>query len=421
MLIANVLLLGMPLVLAQTQPASPPPTDPAQTQPTCSPNPCPTQTQPVSEPRLEIYGYVMTDFGYDIDQINPDWFDVMRPSKLPSFHDEFGHNGRTFAGVRQTRNAIKGYVPTKYGELMTWFEFDLFGVDVDTGQTTFHLRHAYGELGHFGAGQTWSPFMDPDIFPNSLEYWGPNGAANFRNVQVRWMPLKGDTSVTLALERPGSTQDGGVLRDRLEVQNILGRFQFPDVSGAIKMGGDWGYARAAAIGGNTKLDDILNDQFNLDDSVARWGVNLTSNIKTGGENVFKLGYVFGHGMENYMTDAPVDIAPEPNFGNPTKPIVGKALPFHSLSAFYDYYWNDRWSTSLGYSQLAVANTVLQRPSDFKRGQYALINLLWYPDETVMVGGEGQWGRRANFSDGFRVNDYKIQFSFKFNYSAKIPR
>ena len=75
--------------------------------------------------------------------------------------------------------------------LKTQFEFELFGTGVDEGQTTFRLRHAYGELGAFGAGQTWSPFMDPDVFPNSLEYWGPTGMVFFRNVQVRWMPVQG--------------------------------------------------------------------------------------------------------------------------------------------------------------------------------------------------------------------------------------
>jgi outer membrane DcaP-like protein len=431
-LAAMILLVRMPPVLAQTPPApsndpaqeqsaSAAPTDPAQAQPTCVPAPCPPPPQPASEPRLEIYGYVMTDFGYDINQINPDWFDVMRPSKLPSFHDEFGRNGRTFAGVRQTRNGIKGYIPTKYGELKTTFEWELFGVGVDTGQTTFRLRHAYGELGHWGAGQTWSPFMDPDIFPNSLEYWGPNGMVFFRNVQVRWMPLQGDTSVTVALERPGSSQDPGLLANRIEISNAFGRFQFPDVTGDIKTSHSWGYLRAAGIYGNTRIDDLRDDAVNLDQLVNRWGVDLTSNIKTGKKSVIKLGWVIGEGVENYMNDAPVDIGPAPNFGNPVKPILAKPLPFKSLVAFWDVYWSDRWSSTIGYSQLAVANTPLQLPAEFKRGQYALTNLLWYPDENVMLGGEFQWGRRANFSDGFRVNDYKVQFSFKFSYSAKIPR
>jgi DcaP outer membrane protein len=371
------------------------------------------------ERRLEVYGYVMTDFGYNFETINPDWFDVMRPTKLPSFRDEFGRDGRTFAGVRQTRFGVKGFEPTRFGELKTTFEFELFGVGVDTGQTTFRLRHAYGELGHWGAGQTWSPFMDIDIFPNSIEYWGPNGMAFFRNVQVRWMPIQGDTRLTIALERPGSSQDPGRLEDRIEIANLLARFPYPDLSGEFRWGGKRGYLEAAGIMGNTRLDDVLKDQFNLDDSVFRWGINLTSNLKVGAKDVLKAGYVFGEGMENYMNDAPADIAAKPNFGNPTRPIRADALPFRGLSAFYDHYWNDRWSTTAGYSSVVIDNTVLQKPNEFHRGQYALIDLLHYPTENVMFGGEFQWGRRTNFGDGYHFNDYKLQFSFRFNFGGVI--
>ena len=42
---------------------------------------------------------------------------------------------------------MKTWTPTKVGELYTIFEFELFGTGVDAGQTTFRLRHAYGELG----------------------------------------------------------------------------------------------------------------------------------------------------------------------------------------------------------------------------------------------------------------------------------
>ena len=373
------------------------------------------QTTP--DRRLEVYGYVMTDFGFDFNTVNPDWFDVLRPTKLPRFEGEFGRDGITYAGVRQTRFGVKGFEPTPLGELRTTFEWELFGTGVDAGQTTFRLRHAYGELGHFGAGQYWSPFMDIDIFPNSIEYWGPNGMIFFRNVQVRWMPIQGDTRLTFALERPGSSQDAGRLEDRIEIQNIRGRFPYPDASGQFRWGGSWGYVQAAGIVGQTRLDDILKDRFNLDDTVDRWGINLTSNIKVGAKDVVKLGYAFGDGMENYLNDAPADIAAEPNFGDPTRPIKGKALPFVGITAFYDHYWNDRWSTSAGYSQLVIDNTVLQNRDEFHRGQYALINLLHYPAENVMVGAEYIWGRRKNFNDGFRVNDSRLQFSFRFNFKG----
>src|SRR5215831_13142648 len=46
-----------------------------------------------AKPEFEIYGFAMLDMGYDFGQINPDWFDVERPTKLPAFRNEFGHNG----------------------------------------------------------------------------------------------------------------------------------------------------------------------------------------------------------------------------------------------------------------------------------------------------------------------------------------
>jgi hypothetical protein len=32
-----------------------------------------------------------------------------------------------------------------------------------------------------------------------------------------------------------------------------------------------------------------------------------------------------------------------------------------------------------------------------------------------MGGEVQWGRRDNNSDGFSTNDFRVQFSFKYNF------
>jgi hypothetical protein len=120
-----------------------------------------------------------------------------------------------------------------------------------------------------------------------------------------------------------------------------------------------------------------------------------------------------------MNDAPVDIAAKPHFGDPLRPIRGRALPMQSLVAYLDHSWSTKWASSLGYSQLFVSNTVLQTADAFHRGQYATANLLHMPAEHIMYGVEGQWARRTNFGDGFHSNDYRIQFSFKYNWSAQI--
>ena len=379
----------------------------------------PTAMSEDTKPSMTIYGYAMLDMGYNAKQIHPDWYDTMRPSKLPSFKDEYGSDGNTFAGVRQSRFGVKTTSHTAMGELKTQFEFELFGTGGDAGQTTFRLRHAYGELGAFGAGQTWSPFMDPDVFPNSLEYWGPTGMVFFRNVQVRWMPIKGATHATVALERPGASADQGLYADRVELQNIRARFPMPDISAEYTRGFDWGYVRGAGILRDIKWEDTLQDQFDLSDSVVGWGLNFSSNIKPGKKDVIRLQLVYGKGIENYMNDSPVDIGIVNNPSDPAKPILGKPIPVLGTVMFLDHTWNDKWASTFGYSRQDIDNTNGQTADAFKTGQYALGNLLYMPVPNVMMGGEFQWGRRNNFSDGFQSDDYKIQFSFKYNFSYKL--
>ena len=374
---------------------------------------------PDAKPTFEIYGFAMLDMGHNFTQIHPDWSDTMRVTKLPSFEDEFGKDHSTFAGVRQSRLGVKSSTPTDLGDLKTTFEFELFGTGVDAGQTTFRLRHAYGEIGAFGAGQTWSPFMDPDVFPNSLEYWGPTGMVFFRNVQLRYMPIRSDEhEVTIALERPGASGDQGVYADRIELSGIKARFPLPDFSGAYKFKQDWGYVRAAGMLRTIKWDDMLDDQFDLSGDALGWGINLSSNLNAGKSDVVRLQLVFGEGIQNYMNDSPVDIGIQNNFSNPRRPIEGKPVPIVGIVAFVDHTWSEKASSSFGYSRQDNDNTDAQADNAFKTGQYALGNLLYYPVKNVMFGGEFQWGRRENL-DGFTSDGVKVQFSFKYNFSWKL--
>jgi hypothetical protein len=37
----------------------------------------------------------------------------------------------------------------------------------------------------------------------------------------------------------------------------------------------------------------------------------------------------------------------------------------------------------------------------------------------MLGPELQWGRRENFRDGWTADDFRVQFSFKYNFSYSL--
>jgi len=373
--------------------------------------------QDASNSTMDLYGFIMLDTGYQAKQNHPDWYDVVRPTKLPAFEDQFGADGDWFFSVRQTRLGVKTSTPTEMGALTTQFEFEMFGTGVDAGQTTIRLRHAYGELGKFGAGQTWSPFMDIDVFPNSVEYWGPTGMAFFRNVQVRWMPIQGDTRLTFALERPGASGDQGDYADRIAgLGGVSAHFPLPDVSAEYRMGRDWGYLEAAGILRWMEWEDNNpGDAIDLDGDAVGWGINLSSNIKVG-RNTFRVAAVFGEGIENYMNDAPADVAPRINIGDPRRPIVGEALPLVGITAFVDITWSEKMSSSVGYSMIDIDTTDGQAASAFKHGDYALANVMFYPVKGLMYGPELQWGRRENARDGFTSDDVRVQFSVKYNFS-----
>jgi DcaP outer membrane protein len=377
------------------------------------------EEQPESNLTFNIFGFAQLDMIPDFKVNDPDWFDVVRPTKLPAFEGEFGEDGHFYGSVRQTRFGVKSTIPTSMGDIKTVFDFDLFGVGVDAGQTTIRLRHAYGELGAFGGGQTESAFMDLDVFPNTVEYWGPNGMVFFRNVQFRWMPIRGDSRLVIALERPGASGDAGNFADRIELQNIVARFPSPDLSAHYRYGGQkWGYVQVGGIIREIKWDDTLQDQFDLSGSATGWGINLSSGIKFS-KDTLHLQYIFGEGVEHYMNDAPVDIGIENNFSNPVTPILGKALGVQGLVVYLDHTWSDRFTSSFGYSRVDIDNSDGQTPDAFKNGQYASGNFLYYPVKNVMLGGEFLWGRRQNFLDGFHSDDYRIQFSFKYSYDISL--
>ena len=378
----------------------------------------PAQTGP--KPSVEIYGFAMLDIGHDFKQIHPDWYDTLRLTKLPKFENEFGENNSSFAGVRQSRLGFRSSTPTSIGELKTIFEFELFGTGVDSGQTTFRLRHAWGELGRLGAGQYWSPFTDPDVFPNSLEYWGPTGLPWYRNVQLRYTAVQTDSSnLMLALARPGASGDQGVYGDRIELQGIKARFPLPDFAAAYKYTRDWGHIRTAGMLRRINWDDTLDDALDLSGDATGWGWNVSSVLKASKNDALRVQFTVGEGIQNEMNDSPIDIGIENNFSNPVTPVIGKPIPIVAYSVFLDHTWNEKFSSAIGYSAQDNDNTDGQAPDAFRVGKYALGNLLYYPAPNVMMGGELQWGRRENFSDGFQSDGFKIQFSFKYNFSWKL--
>jgi len=380
-----------------------------------------TAAQETVKPAFEIYGQIMTDIGYNFGQVNPLYFDVMRPTQLPAYKNEYGTDGNTYFSVRQSSLGFKSYTDTKFGELKTRFDFDLFGVGPNAGQTTFHMLYAWIELGKFAVGHNWSQFCDFDGFPNTVEYWGPSGMSLCKNVQFRYIPIQGENRLSFALERPGASADEGIYSDRIELTDVKPRFNLPDFSAEYRLTKAWGYVELAGIVRKIEWVDQGNQPYDLSGKAIGWGFNLSTKLKLGAKDVFKGQAIYGEGIQNYMNDAPTDIGIQNDFSNINTPIKGVALPVSSFSAYLDHKWSEMLSTSIGYSLVNITNSDGQAADAFRKGQYSSLNLLYYPFQNMMAGAEIIWIRRDNYNDGWSSSATKIQFSFRYNFMQRFNR
>lgn len=378
-----------------------------------------------AEKSFEIYGFIMADYIQDFDgRLSPDWDDAFRPSKI-GIDGQYGGDGQASISVKQSRIGVQGSMPTDQSAnpINFKFEIDMFGTGADAGQTTLRLRHAYGEWGSILAGQTHSLFMDIDVFPNTIDYWGPPGMVFYRNVQLRWTPYRTSNShFAVAIERPGNDIDSGNLRlvDGFQDLDVQNDEELPDFTAQYRYGGGWGHVQVGGIlrkvGYELRVDP--SDSW-TDGSETGWGVNLGSNIMVGAKDKILLQVVYGEGIASYMNDGGMDLAPAVEYtGGSATGLEAEAVELLGVLAYYDHYWSDRWSSSIGYSFTKVDNTDFQDPGAFEKGSYASANLLYYPTANLMMGGELMWGEREN-NDGASDDAYRFQFSVKYNFGIKL--
>lgn len=376
---------------------------------------CTTAYAADDDTSFEIYGFAQLDYIQDFARVNPDWDATLRPSRIPTQSGFYGSDGQAILSVRQSRLGVQATLPVEGKSLYTKFEFDLFGVGSDAGQTTFRLRHAYGQWGDWLAGQTNSLFMDIDVFPNVIDYWGPDGMVFLRNPQIRWTPVSGANSFALALEQPSNDIDSGQFREVDSFpQNVQGDEKYPDLTTQFRANRDWGHVQIAGILRYVGFDTPDTPSNKPKGSELGWGVDLSTNIKVLERDKILLSVVYGEGIASYMNDGGVDLAPK---GSTLANASAAAVPLLGVVAYYDHYWNAKWSSSIGYSTTRVDNEDLQEPTSFNTGQYASVNLLHYPAKNIMVGAEYLWGQLEN-NAGEKGDDSRVQVSLKYSFSSK---
>ncbi|WP_212001975.1 DcaP family trimeric outer membrane transporter [Chitinophaga sp. HK235] len=350
----------------------------------------------VHKTQLTIGGFVQGDFIYDFKEMGNK--EAFAPSSIPINNEDEGQ--LTFA-ARQTRFTILSASDTRLGELKTLLEVDLFN---SNGAAIPRLRHAWGQLGKWGGGQTWSTFMDIDVFPNILDYQGPNAMAFGRQIQVRYTgPLTKKSTLAFSMESPGS--DTKLPAD----SGLTSRQLFPDVVAQYR----YNFTDATHIQLAGLFHPITYDNYlDRDHTNIGWGLNLTGTIETSvrGKDIFVYGTTYGHGIARYIIDLNglgLDAIAK------TRTIV-QNIPVWTVMGFYDFWWSDKFSSTIGYAYLRMETKAYQPPTDLQSTQYGVVNLLFYPSYFVKAGIEFLYGKKKNI-DGSAGENSRIQCSMMYKF------
>lgn len=337
---------------------------------------------------MKIGGYIKADLIKDFDAIgSTDFFDTTTiPTSGPNRENARFH-------ARQSRLSFDTRWHTEGDTVRAFVEADFFGGEPNN--PTFRLRHAYGRVGRFTAGQTWTTFTDPSAVPQTLDREGGVSNVNRRQGLVRWdQPLWwDDLTIAVALEDPEVT---------VGAPSMLmgqGRTEFPDFITRVRLERDWGELRAAyvarTLGFQPVGEPVINEH--------GWGMNFTGSVFVLDDTKAYYQITFGDGIGSYR-GSPDVVATGPN----SAAIVGS---FGWMVGVH-HQWSDRWTSNLTFSKLTMEDVPGQDPDNLRRTTYLAVNLIANPYERVFCGVEYLFGIRQDAS-GAEGEANRLQFSFGF--------
>jgi DcaP outer membrane protein len=360
---------------------------------------------PGTQTILKIGGYFKTDFIYDLkaagnaDSFIPSSFPIPQPVDIQN----------TTVSIRPTRLSLDFRVPyTKVGEVRFYLEGDFFG----TTSTTPRLRHAYAQARNFLIGQTFTNFMDPDAFPDGLDFQGPNGMVSLRNPQFRYgIALNPSTTFYISLEKPSSD----VI---FTTAQFTSQPEAPAPDGTVRLRKEFERGHIQVAGLFRSIGAFVAPGVDQKTgSVFGWGINTSLGFNTFGRDNLIFAVAAGHGISRYIQDTSgLGIDAEPASGVTTHLV---ATPAVGIEASYQHYWTKRLRSSAIYSYAAVNNTDLAAPDTYNHATYTGTNLIWNPAGSLNVGAEFLYGWAMEQS-GQKANAPRIQFSAKYSFVKVDP-
>lgn len=288
----------------------------------------------------------------------------------------------------QSRFGFRGEQDTAYGKLRFNVEGDYFG----GGGGSFRLRHAYGQLGGWTIGQTWSTFSVLGEAPAVWDFNGPAGPASFRVPLIRYShDFDGGSNITVGIE-----EDYASWGDR------------PAFTLAASHKFDQGSVRVAYI--NRKLEHSTG-------TVTGWGANVGATYQPWEGGLIQASYTRGEGISSIMgfsgyAGEQVTAAASQTFFDVDA--NGDAIEMDGFSLALSHKIRPDLSVLAAYGRQSYDSFAGQRGTDTDKLETFNIGGKYNITENFAVGGEVIWANRTQF-DGDEVDNTRLHLGAIFDF------
>lgn len=287
--------------------------------------------------------------------------------------------------------------PSLAGNFRLYYQNDFFGDD--TRQMRYRLQHFYGQYRGVVGGFTYSVFEDPDSWPDTVDYEGPNALIFARRAVLQYVnELAPGWTYAVGVEEPGHAVDTTGDPDASTRQVA------PDVGLNVRwMPGETGHLQASVLLRTLGVRAVRFD----DDRALGWGLNLSGTLNATDADLLQFLAVYGAGIGGLGNDAGFHATDAAFDGDGDL----AALEYLSVLGAYTHRWTSRWRSTATFGFVKVNNRGLQAPTAYHLSHYGSLNLMYQLFKRLVVGVEELYGFRE-VRNGDDSRDI-----FRFNFAA----
>src|SRR5215471_4629971 len=330
---------------------------------------------------------------------NPDRFVT---ATIPVEGDFFKNGGNQFnVNAKGSQLSIDVRAPEVPGNPRFYYQNDFFGSG--GGDLSFRVRQLWGQIYNLVLGQTFSVFEDPDAWPDTVDYEGPNSAVFARRPLARYqLVLNKNWQMNFGVEKPSAEVDTSIDPDAQNVNHA------PDGGLNVRWEKkDVGHVQFGAIFRDIGVKGpIVGSQ-----SVFGWGLNLAGAFDLTENDSIQAQATYGEGIFRYFNDdfQNNDAAFDRNNELTAIPAVGAMIG-------YTHKWSDWLRSTASYGYVHLDNEFSQGPHAYHQTHYGSLNLVWKARKQLNVGLEGLYGHKEEKSgadgDAFRIQLGVVYYIFE---------